>query len=476
MNLVLIPASYGDRNVCIIGLGYVGMTLAVAMADAGFRVHGVEINSKVLHALTRGRAHFTERGLNSKLAAHLASGTITFSDKITSSEDVTVYIVTVGTPVDKDKHARFDAIHRVCEEVASVLKDGDMVILRSTVRIGTTRQTVKSLLDRTGRTYDLAFCPERTLEGRALQELSNLPQIVGGIDTYATFRASQLFSFMTPSVVRVRDPETAEMAKLVNNTQRDYLFAFSNEVATMCEAAGISAQEVISAGNIGYPRANLPMPGPVGGPCLEKDPYILAEGIERLGFAPRLALAARRWNEELPVKSVSRISQIWRAKAKAGASPQKIAVLGLAFKGKPETDDLRGSLAIPIIESLRGEFPNATIIGWDAVVVSDKIDRLDIESASTVDEAFDGSDIVIIQNNHECFAQMAYDTLLPLMRKPGLLFDFWNTCSENISTAPDGIFCTGLGEKLTGTDVVAPTHRKSAGRPLPAAAVAPIAD
>lgn len=457
---MLIPVSYRDRNICIIGLGYVGLTLGVAMADAGFRVHGIEINSKVLDALNRGRAHFSERGLDAKLAAHLASGAFTFGDKLTPSDQITAYIVTVGTPVGDDKRARFDAIYSVCERISNVLKDGDLVILRSTVRVGTTREVVKPLLDRTGRAYDLAFCPERTLEGKALVELCSLPQIVGGMDDDATFRASQLFSFMTPSVVRVRDPETAEMAKLINNTQRDFLFAFANEVAAMCEAARISAHEVISAGNIGYPRASLPVPGPVGGPCLEKDPYILAESIERFGFAPQLALSARHWNEQLPIKSISRVSRLWRAKAKSGASPQKIALLGLAFKGRPETDDLRGSLALPIIEALRGEFPNAEIQGWDAVVSSENIERLGIQAAANVEDAFTGADITIIQNNHECFTQLPYGTLLPRMNKPGLLYDFWNTYGENFAGPPDGIFCTGLGERVIGADVVTTMQRK----------------
>lgn len=458
-----IPASYRDRNVCIIGLGYVGLTLAIAMANAGFRVHGVEINGKVLGALKQGRAHFSERGLNARLATHLASAAFTFSEQLTGVDDkMTVFIVTVGTPVGDNKRARFDAIHGVSERIAGVLKDGDMVILRSTVRVGTTREIVKPLLDRAGCAYDLAFCPERTLEGKALLELRSLPQIVGGMDEYATFRASQLFSLMTPSVVRVRDPETAEMAKLINNTQRDYLFAFANEVASMCEAAGVSAHEVICAGNIGYPRANLPMPGPVGGPCLGKDPYILVEGIERFGFAPQLALAARRWNEQLPIKSVSRISSLWRVKAKNGTSPLKIAVLGLAFKGRPETDDLRGSLALPIIGALRGEFPNARIVGWDQIVATEDIASLGIEPALNIEDAFQNSDIVIIQNNHECFAQLPYGALLPLMSKPGLLYDFWNTYGENTTTPPEGIFCTGLGEKVEGAEVVTTMLRRSA--------------
>lgn len=443
-----LPETYRDKKICIIGLGYVGLTLAVALADVGFRVHGIEIDQKILRSLKRRKPHFTERGLEVRLANHLSQGTLTFSEDIVADEQTSVYIVTVGTPIGKDKRAHFDAIANVCGLISNVFKDGDLVVLRSTVKVGTTREIVTPILERSGIGFDLAFCPERTLEGKALVELHALPQIVGGMDENATFRASQLFSFITPSVVRVRDPETAEMAKLINNTQRDFIFAFSNEVAAMCKSIGISALEVITAGNVGYPRANLPVPGPVGGPCLEKDPYILAEGTERFGYVPQLALAARQWNEHLPTRSVSRISRVWREKVEGSDVPEKISILGLAFKGRPETDDLRGSLALPVAENLREAFPGAVLTGWDPVVTSQAIREIGLIPMESVGEAFENASIVVIQNNHECFAQLPYDTLLLSMRRPGLLYDFWNSYGQNLADPPEGIFCFGLGEKL----------------------------
>lgn len=221
--------------MCIVGLGYVGLTLAVAMADAGFRVHGVETAELVLAALRTGKAHFVEVGLNAKLAEQIAAGRFTFGSDFDPEARSTAYIITVGTPVGENKRVRFESMKTVAENVARVLRPDDFV---------------KPVLDRTGHPYALAFCPERTLEGRALQELRSLPQVVGGIDANSTFRASQMFSFLTPSVVRVNDPETAELVKLVNNTQRDYLFAFANEVAAVCDQLGLDAAEVIASGNL----------------------------------------------------------------------------------------------------------------------------------------------------------------------------------------------------------------------------------
>ena len=433
--------------MCIVGLGYVGLTLAVAMADAGFRVHGVETAEPVLAALRTGKAHFVEVGLNAKLAEQTAAGRFTFGSDFDPEARSTAYIITVGTPVGENKRVRFESMKTVAENVARVLQPDDLVVLRSTVLVGTTRDFVKPVLDRTGHPYALAFCPERTLEGRALQELRSLPQVVGGIDANSTFRASQMFSFLTPSVVRVNDPETAELVKLVNNTQRDYLFAFANEVAAVCDHLGLDAAEVIASGNLGYPRANLPMPGPVGGPCLEKDPYILAESLEKTGFTPALAVAARRWNEELPVRAVRQIAQGCTGR---GMAPARITVTGLAFKGRPETSDLRGTLAAPLVTELRKRFPDARIVGWDPVVEADDIAAFGLPPAATIEEAFDDADIVVIQNNHECFARVDLAGLSARMKRPGLIYDFWNQQNARTLTLAPDVTYHGLGAFAVG--------------------------
>ena len=437
-----LPHSLRDRSVCIVGLGYVGLTLAVAMADAGFRVHGVEVAEPVLQALRGGKAHFVEVGLNAKLAEQIAAGRFTFGTDFEASAEASAYIITVGTPVGDDKRVRFETMSTVAANVAGVLKPDDLVVLRSTVLVGTTRDFVKPILDSAGQPYSLAFCPERTLEGRALQELSSLPQVVGGIDANSTFRASQMFSFLTPSVVRVNDPETAELVKLVNNTQRDYVFAFANEVAAVCDELGLDAREVIFSGNLGYPRANLPMPGPVGGPCLEKDPYILAQSLERTGFTPTLAVAARQWNEGLPQRAVEQIARHCNAR---GMAPRRVAVAGLAFKGRPETSDLRGTLAAPLVARLRETFPEAAIVGWDPVVEASDISDFGLSPCAAIEDAFTDADVVVIQNNHERFAHADLGSLSARMARPGMIYDFWNQHNARTLTLAADVTFHGLG-------------------------------
>ena len=155
-----------DRTVCIIGLGYVGLTLAIIMAEAGYTVWGVEINQTFTDKIVTGKAHFFEPGLDERLDHQLQAGRLLVVNSLPDDPAVSLYIITVGTPLGPDGRARMDMVKRVTMEIAVRLKDGDAVVLRSTVKIGTTCDVVQPILDATGRDVDIGFCPERTLEGR----------------------------------------------------------------------------------------------------------------------------------------------------------------------------------------------------------------------------------------------------------------------------------------------------------------------
>jgi nucleotide sugar dehydrogenase len=426
------------------GLGYVGLTLASTLADVGFNVCGVEIRDNVLAMLEKGEAHFHEPGLNEQLHKVIGLGTFKAHKHIPAGRRNTVYIITVGTPLGSNGRSRMDIMENVGREVAEHLKDGDLVIMRSTVMIGTTRDFVVPILNKAGVQYDLAFCPERTLEGQALPELRRLPQIVGGLTPEANIRAAQLFQFVTPTVVRVNDVETAEMIKLVDNAQRDVQFAYANEIARLCDKVGISATEVISAGKLGYPRTNLPAPGPVGGHCLEKDPYILAEGLEKFGITPEITLTSRKVNERQIGEVVDHLKQTASSFATFPPNPI-ITIAGIAFKGRPATDDLRGTMAIPLIKAIAEAFPGAKLRGYDAVVPPEQIKSLDLEPVSTLEQAFSGSNLLIIQNNHPCFANMPVERLASAMAKPGIVYDFWNHFSARELHMPHGTGYMALG-------------------------------
>lgn len=447
MNLIL--KDFPDNLVCVVGLGYVGLTLATVMADVGFQVLGIEIREEVLNKLACGEPHFHEPGLTEKLRRLVKKELIRFSKHIPVDWHGNVYIITVGTPLNKEKKPRLDMIEHATKEVEEHLKCGDLVIMRSTVKPGTTRQVVMPILARKNVPFDLAFCPERTLEGIALTELRHLPQIVGGSTESAAIRASRIFQYLTQTVIRVSDIETAEMIKLVDNAQRDVMFAYANEIARACDVLGISATEVIESGKLGYERTKLAAPGLVGGPCLEKDSYILAEGLMEHGLEPEITLQARKINERQPSEVISYLANICK---KIGNFPEtpKISLLGLAFKGRPETDDLRGTMAKNVLLTLKQFFPAAYYYGYDAIVSEAEIKNFGVAYSPTIELLFRKANIVLILNNHPIFSNMPLEELAFLLAEPAIIYDFWNLFRASNLKLPRHVGYISLGSHGRG--------------------------
>lgn len=439
-----IPDTYGDRHVCILGLGFVGLTLAAVMADVGFDVTGVEIRDEVLDKLVQRSAHFFEPGLNDTLARALDSGRLRVSKAIPENCSATVFIITVGTPLGPDGRANLGSVRRISEEIAAKLKDGDLIILRSTVKIGTTQSIVRPILEKSGKKFEIAFCPERTVEGQAMSELRYLPQIIGASSLATVNRAASLFGFLTPTVVRVSSAETAEMIKLVDNSKRDVMFAFANELAGMCDKIGISAAEVIRSGRFGYARTDLPMPGPVGGPCLSKDSYILAESVESVSAPAQIILAARHMNERQPKDVAAFLAGYAAAKPDFPERP-KIALLGIAFKGRPATDDVRGTTAVNFYDALKNAFPSAAFVAHDPVVDPATLRSLDMTPSANVTDALRDTSIAIILNSHPFYGSLQLNELSGLMRVPGVIYDCWNNYVEQPIGLARGVKYIALG-------------------------------
>jgi UDP-N-acetyl-D-mannosaminuronic acid dehydrogenase len=315
-------------------------------------------------------------------------------------------------------------IEQASRQVAEHMRDGASVILRSTVKLGTARGVVRPILAESGKTFHLAMCPERTLEGAALQELSTLPQIVAGETDEAADRAAALFGKLTRAIVRVSDLETAEMIKLVDNTSRDVRFAFANEVARACDAIGISAGEVIRAGKFEYPRTDVALPGLVGGPCLEKDPHILMASLAHTGTALEITAACRTVNERQPGETVNAIVARMAERAQP---PFRVAVAGIAFKGRPETDDLRGSMSLKVIDALLARPEVGDVVLYDGVVSNADLEalELDVRIADDIVGACDGANALVIGNNHPEYGGLDLDGCVSAMAEGGFVYDYW---------------------------------------------------
>jgi len=305
-------------RVCVVGTGHIGLPLAAVLAEAGFEVTGYDTNDDFVSRVnTTGAADFREDGLDELLAKHLRKG-LTLTSTPPAGQDV--YIITVGTPLETgDQRPNLDRIRVAVQRLAVGFGPNPLIILRSTVSIGTTRNIVLPEILRHTQRFGLAFCPERTIEGKAIPEMRSLPQVVGGLDEESAERAESLFRLITPKIVRVSSLEAAEMIKLINNTYRDLTFAFANEVALIAERMGLSAPEMIHAANVDYPRSNVAQPGFVGGPCLEKDALILIDSLRKIDFKPRVIEEARKINQALPDHVATRILQELRGLRRSAA-------------------------------------------------------------------------------------------------------------------------------------------------------------
>jgi UDP-N-acetyl-D-mannosaminuronic acid dehydrogenase len=411
-------------KVCVVGTGHIGLPLAAVLAEAGFEVIGYDTNDDFVSRVnTTGTADFREDGLDELLAKHLHKS-LTLTSSPPAGQDV--YIITVGTPLEPaTQRPSLDRIRVAVQRLAAGFGPDPLIILRSTVSIGTTRNVVLPELRRHAQRFGLAFCPERTIEGKAIPEMRSLPQVIGGLDEESAVRAEALFRLLTPKIVRVSSLEAAEMIKLINNTYRDLTFAFANEVALIAEHMGLSAGEMIHAANVDYPRSNVAKPGFVGGPCLEKDALILIDSLKKIDFKPRVIEEARKINHALPDHVALRVIQELRGLRRASAHA-KVLITGFAFKGRPATEDVRGSAAIPLMRRLQSS--RIEVWGHDFVTPDKVIADLGAR-ACTLEDGFEDADAVVIMNNHPGYLTAGITALARRLRAPALLFDSWSLFS-----------------------------------------------
>jgi UDP-N-acetyl-D-mannosaminuronic acid dehydrogenase len=429
-------------SVCILGLGYVGLTLSSVLADVGCWVTGVDRDHALIEGVKAGKAPFFEKGLE-ELLARLSSGAKPPRYATSLPEPCAdVYIITVGTPIMRPSlEPNLDYVRAATTEVAKVLRRGNLVILRSTVPVGTTRKVVLPVLEafsglEVGKDFGLAFCPERTIEGRALRELRELPQIIGGFDESSARAAQFLFQRSTATVIDLGSIEAAEMLKILDNTYRDMAFAYANQMALVCEAVGLEMGPIVRASNQGYNRNSIPVPSPgVGGACLSKDPYILASVCRQVGIDPTLFIRGRQINEYMPIHVVERVCDALAGAGKKVAG-STVFVLGFAFKGKPETSDMRDSPTLDLVRTLHRRGIDVT--GHDPLVAKGEIQALGVEVLS-LEEGFSSAQAVIVMIDHPLYAGLDIKTFTRLSAKPLVLMDGWHLYANKNLDDDDGL-------------------------------------
>lgn len=413
------------NNVLILGLGYVGLTLAVHCAKKQFNVFGVEVNNAILSSLANKKSHFHEPQINSYLEKHLGKN-LQVSNIIDSDAGRSdIIIISVGTPLNKNNNEpRMDYLDNVLETILPYLSEEKLLILRSTVPVGTSRKILLSLKKKLGFQPLIAFCPERTAEGQALEELESLPQIISGSNNKAVKLARDFFNSISAETVLVENLEAAELIKLFNNTFRDSMFALANNFNLIAQSFGINGQKLIEFSNYNYARSYIPKPGFVAGPCLEKDAFILSSNVDGIDLKNEIE-GSRRVNGGLEEKFSSRIKAVIH-----NLEDPKVVITGLAFKGHPATNDLRGSPALNIVCNLKKYSKNIHLHDFmnEGASLSEVLPGFHtMDSADIWNIERENCDLLIILNNHESYSSVKFAKMVGTLMKDGCdVYDCWN--------------------------------------------------
>ena len=390
-------------TVAIVGLGRIGLPLALSFADRGVDVVGIDREPRVLEAVGEGRMPFHETGTQELLERVLPAGRLRLSERIQDAAGADYVILTLGTPTYVHIEIDVSQIRGVVDDLLPLLREGQTLILRSTVAPGTTDWVAGYIEQRrgfrVGEDLFVAHAPERIAENHFLEEIASLPCVVGGVGEGSGESAARLFEVFGTEIVQTT-PVQAELAKIWTNILRYAQFALPNLLMMECEQYGANVFDVIELINHEYPRGGMARPGLTAGTCLRKD---FAFSEER-SSSPGMLLGVSRVHESVPLFLVEGL------KRRLGGSLRdcKVAVLGLTFKR--DSDDMRDSLSAKLIRLLEREL--AHVARHDSHVA---------EGTEPLDSVLAGANAVIVATNHS-----EYDNVLPLVPEDAVIVDPWN--------------------------------------------------
>jgi UDP-N-acetyl-D-mannosaminuronic acid dehydrogenase len=394
-----------DHDVVVIGGGgHVGLPLAIALADRGASVLIYDLSSRAVQSINAGTMPFSEPGATPMLRRALDAGRLSATVDPSAVSRARTIIVVIGTPVDEHLNPDPNAIPKALDGCSHYFRDGQLLVLRSTVYPGVTALVERMIAD-LGRDIPVAFCPERIAEHRAMIELFTLPQIVSSNSAVGRERATKLFGLLTEKIVHL-EPAEAELAKLFTNTWRYIKFAAANQFYMMANDRGLDFERIRAGLTDGYPRAHdMPGPGLAAGPCLLKDTMQLAAFSDNrfsLGHSAMLI------NEGLPLYIVSQLEK------RFDLSELTVGILGMSFKA--ESDDIRSSLSYKLRRVLK--FKAKAVLGTDPYVSEETDDTL-----LPLEDVLAKADILVVATPHPEYASIVTD-------KP--VADVWNLLGNGV--------------------------------------------
>jgi UDP-N-acetyl-D-glucosamine dehydrogenase len=417
------------NKVGIVGLGYVGLPLAVAFAEAGMKVIGVDADNEKVAAINSG-ASYIEDVPSEAVARFTKPGDLRATADYSELSEADAVLICVPTPLDENRSPDLGCVVAASENVARHLSRGALVVLESTTYPGTTREVLQPILERSGRKvgedFFLAFSPERVDPGNKKFGLGDMPKVVGGITPECGRRAGELYELVAGEVHTVSKPESAEFSKLLENIFRGVNIALVNELAMLCERMDVDVWEVVEAAGtkpFGFMQF-FPGPG-LGGHCIPIDPFYLAWRARSYGLSTEFIELAGRVNVGMPHYVVDRVSRLLNEDAKS-VKGSEILILGVSYK--PDVGDLRESPSIKLLDLLADS--GARVSYHDP-----HVPELEGHGLATVDltgEAIGSSDCVIVATDHSMF------DLRLVVDNARRVFDLRNAVRKRLGGRPNG--------------------------------------
>ena len=387
-------------KACFMGLGYIGLPTAIIAAKHGIKIHGVDINPKVVEKTNAGQLHIIEPGMQELLEEVVKSGQLHADTKPVESD---AYFMVVPTPFKGDHQPDTSYVEAATRAVLPLLKEGDLYVIESTSPVGTTEAMAEIIFaerpELKGKIY-IAYCPERVLPGNVIYELVHNDRVIGGLNPESTQKAIEFYSQFVKGELHKTNCRTAEMCKLTENSSRDVQIAFANELSFICDKAGINVWELITLANK-HPRVNILWPGcGVGGHCIAVDPYFITAEFP---MESRMIGQARQINNYKAFWCAEKVqNEMLKFELNNGRKPV-VAMMGLAFK--PDIDDLRESPAKQIVAKVMQSCNNASIL-----IVEPNVEEHNVYKLTPYQEAFDKADIVVYLVGHTPFKSLPKDT------------------------------------------------------------------
>jgi len=414
------------KKVSIVGLGYIGLPTAAVIASKEIEVAGIEINKNVVEIINSGNIHIVEPGLDLLIKSVIKSGHL---KAFTQPVPADVFIITVPTPFQESSSnipkPDISYVKSAVNSIAPVLKKGNLIVIESTIPVGTTEEIFKFISElrpdfdlkfSENRSPDinLAHCPERVLPGRILTELVENDRVIGGMTNSCSTKAIELYDIFVKGECITTDARTAEMAKLTENSCRDVQIAFANELSILCDKFNIDVWELIELANR-HPRINILQPGPgVGGHCIAVDPWFIANSAPNESL---LIQTARRVNDEKPIFVVKKIlTAIEEISSVNLIDPKKINICFFGITFKADVDDLRESPAKNIVNMIsKKTHSNIFVIEPNIKELhDDKFNHIDIKKACEI------GDLAVLLVDHKEFKELDISSFKSVIDTKGI--------------------------------------------------------